>query len=539
MKLTVPERVTDWNLERLRVSVRNGSTSLVGALGIVRGGATILLEFAEKEREAKILKPGDVVERFLMDNDIVLFNRQPSLHKGSMMAYRVRLMPHKTFRLNMAVTLPLNADCDGDELNVHVPQDEESQTEAKLLMAVPIQIVSPQANKPCIGFVQDAIIGSWLLTREQTWVSRPLAVHLCATIQRKHKVLPLRQRYSGKEIYSLLFPEDLYYRNRKTQVLVQAGSLLRGVLCKVTLGATSGGIVHSMYLSHGPARTADFLSDAQRLVNRWLLHHGFSIRLSDCQPSEETMDKVSLTIKLAEQKARRVLCAEAVACLPTERIEATLSEIANRVLTNVGKLVHASLNEETNALYQAVLCASKGNLINVAQLLGCVGQTSVEGRRILSAGAPVADNSLAKCGFISHSYFSGLTSTEFFFHTMAGREGLIDTAVKTANTGYLQRRLMKAMETLTIAYDRTVRNAKQNIVQFLYGGDSFDATFLVRQTLPCFETPLAELECQFEPGREWTAFRRALVKLRAQRILPQSEPENVFYCPGSIEDMRP
>ena len=152
MKLTVPERVTDWNLERLRVSVRNGSTSLVGALGIVRGGATILLEFAEKEREAKILKPGDVVERFLMDNDIVLFNRQPSLHKGSMMAYRVRLMPHKTFRLNMAVTLPLNADCDGDELNVHVPQDEESQTEAKLLMAVPIQIVSPQANKPCIGF---------------------------------------------------------------------------------------------------------------------------------------------------------------------------------------------------------------------------------------------------------------------------------------------------------------------------------------------------------------------------------------------------
>jgi len=192
---------------------------------------------------------GDVVERCLVDDDVVLFNRQPSLHKGSMMSYRVRLMPHKTFRLNMAVTLPLNADCDGDELNVHVPQDEEAQTEAKLLMAVPVQIVSPQANKPCIGFVQDAVIGSWLLTRSKTRVRRSLAVALWASIKHERKTLVLQKEYSGREIFSMLFPSDLHYQHMKAGVCVLAGQLIHGTLCKMTLGATSGSIVHCLYHS--------------------------------------------------------------------------------------------------------------------------------------------------------------------------------------------------------------------------------------------------------------------------------------------------
>lgn len=541
-KLTVPEAVTDWNLDRLRACVRAGPGVLQGAHSVIRAGATVLLEFADREREAKTLKTGDEVERYLRNGDTVLFNRQPSLHKGSMMAYRVRLMPHKTFRLNMAVTLPLNADCDGDELNVHVPQDEDSQTEAKLLMAVPVQIVSPQANKPCIGFVQDAVIGSWLLTRPETKVRHPLAVALWATVQHSRRPLPspAKLEYAGSEIFSLLFPPDLEYQNTKTGVRIVKGELAAGTLCKITLGATSGGIVHSLYHSHGPARTAEFLSDTQRVVNRWLSHRGFSIKLADCEPSQATDEKVALTIRLADQKVRRILHADAVACLPPEKIEAALSEIANRVLTNVGKVVHASLDEERNALYQAVLCASKGNLINIAQLLGCIGQTSVEGRRILvpdPQGQFGEEATLAKCGFVSSSYFTGLTSTEFFFHTMAGREGLIDTAVKTANTGYLQRRLMKAMETVTVSYDRTIRNAKQSIIQFLYGADNFDATFLVRQPLNCLLTPLAELEAKFCPGREWQAFRDALVALRRQRQRPQGEPDNLVYCPGSVQDV--
>lgn len=545
-KLTIPERVTDWNIEQMRSSVRIGPDKLLGALTVIRGDTNILLEFADKEREAKFLRTGDVVERYLQDNDTVLFNRQPSLHKGSMMAYRVRLMPHKTFRLNMAVTLPLNADCDGDELNVHVLQDEDSQIEAKLLMAVPIQIVSPQANKPCIGFVQDAVIGSWLLTRDACVVHRSLAVALWASIRSKRRSLENKCEFSGKEIFSLLLPLDFYYKNAKTGVWIVRGDLVKGTLCKATLGATSGSIVHSMYHSYGPDRAAQFLSDTQRLINRWLLQKGFSIRLSDCEPLPATKNEVHQSILLAEQKVLSILNTESVTrsaketILFAERVENTLSEISNRVLTNVGKIVHASLDDNTNSLYQAVLCASKGNLINVAQLVGCIGQTSVEGRRIFvndPQGQFGEDNTLRKCGFVSSSYFTGLTHTEFFFHTMAGREGLIDTAVKTANTGYLQRRLMKAMETLTVTYDRTVRNAKQNIFQFQYGGDNFDAMFLVRQALPCFLAPLASLGVQFSPGQEWDNFKNALVEMRKQRLKLRREPDSLVYCPGTMEDI--
>ena len=202
---------------------------------------------------------GDIVERYLETGDVVLFNRQPSLHKGSMLAYRVRLMPNKTFRLNMAVTLPLNADCDDDELNIHVPQDAQSKAEANELMAVPIQIVSPQANKPCIGFVQDAVIGSWLLTDDAVCVKRDLAVALHATIERNRQDMPRSEVLSGKRVYSLLFPPDLEYVNKKTGVRITAGQLVEGRLCKVTLGATSNGLVHCMYLTYGPNRAAGIL----------------------------------------------------------------------------------------------------------------------------------------------------------------------------------------------------------------------------------------------------------------------------------------
>lgn len=330
-------------------------------------------------------------------------------------------------------------------------------------MSVPVQIVSPAANKPSIAFVQDSIIGSFLLTQPNTVVLRAEALTLHASIEGPCQPLPRQQSYEGRELFSLLFPVEFQYRNARAGVVIRDGILIEGALCKITLGATSGGIIHSMFHAFGPARTAAFISDTQRLVNRWLLRHGFSIKLADCEASAETTEQVQMLIRLADQKVQRIL--EAKPALPPERVEATLAEIANRVLTNVGKVVHASLDSKSNALYQAVLSASKGNLINVAQLLGCIGQTSVEGQRIFASdpqkqfGEP---GTLAKCGFCRSSYFEGLSSTEFYalvlasdrdtqaprrprvsrlsrgvqtaqrrpsarrvyFHTMAGREGL-------------------------------------------------------------------------------------------------------------------
>ena len=301
-----------------------------------------------------------------------------------------------------------------------------SENNSKQELFVFFACFSRKANRPCIGFVQDAVIGSWLLSSDTTIVKQSLALELYACIQHHKQELVYKNQYSGKEIYSLLFPSDMEYKNNRTSVEITKGRLVRGQLCKITLGATSAGIIHNMYLSYGPSRTADFISDAQRLVNRWLSYRGFSIRLSDCRPSTDTFNHVNATIKGAEQKIKKIMEMEAVSSVPSEEIEKAISEIANRVLTMAGKVVHASLSEVTNNLYQAVLCASKGNLINIAQLLGCIGQTSVEGHRIFIHDPQQQfgrEDDISSKGFVKTSYFAGLSSSDFFFHTMAGREG--------------------------------------------------------------------------------------------------------------------
>jgi DNA-directed RNA polymerase II subunit RPB1 len=229
--LTVPERVTDRNIDSLRARVRIGPGRLTGAHGVQRNGSTVLLEYADLEREVTSLKVGEVVERPLQDGDVVLFNRQPSLHKGSFMAFRVKVMPQSTLRINLACTPVLNADCDGDEMNIHVLQDTEAQTEARVIMAVPHQIVSPQSNKPCMGLVQDALLGASLLSREATRISRRHMVELRSLLRYPRQKLGTpgaSDGYTGRQAFSMLLPPDLDYVNNKATppVVVRTGQLL-------------------------------------------------------------------------------------------------------------------------------------------------------------------------------------------------------------------------------------------------------------------------------------------------------------------------
>jgi len=542
--LTVPEKVTDRNIDTLRARVRVGPGRLAGAHGIQRNGTTVLLEYADLEREVSCLKVGDVVERPLQDGDVVLFNRQPSLHKGSFMAFRVRVMSQATFRLNLAVTPSLNADCDGDEMNLHVPQDAEAQTEARILMAVPHQIVSPQSNKPCIGLVQDALLGASLLSRERTRLSRRRMVELRSLLRYPRKPLgaPLGGDglYTGSQAFSMLFPPDLNYENPKVTppVVVRNGQLEAGRLCKQSLGTSFGGLVHRLWLQYGPSVCAQFLSDAQRLVNRWLTWHGFSVRLSDCEPPPGVQEQVQSIVRLAEEKVRRIESNDYVRSHVPRDMEAACSAITNRTLTKVGKVVHASLNEDKNALYQTVGAGSKGNLINVAQLIGVVGQQSLEGRRIDGVRngfvqVPISEpgSVVRPKGFVKSSYYVGLDPAEFFFHSMAGREGLVDTAVKTATTGYLQRRLMKAMETLGVAYDGTVRNSRDHVVQFVYGADGFDASFLVRHELRWKGAP-----SDFKATGEAEAYAEVSHRVRANRLRPAGDVCSTAYSPCRVQE---
>jgi DNA-directed RNA polymerase II subunit RPB1 len=539
--LTVPERVTDYNMACLRARVAKGHGCLDGAHAIIRDGIIILLEFADIAREVSCLKVGEVVERYLENGDVVLFNRQPSLHKGSFMGFRVRIMPHSTFRINLACTPSLNADCDGDEMNTHVPQDSDAQTEARALMSVPNQIVSPQANKPCIGLVQDAVLGAYLLSHEDTRLNRRQMCELTSVLRYREQVLPEprdNQRWTGRQALEMLLPEGLNYTNRKSTppVVIRNGMIVSGRLCKHSLGTSYGSLVHRLWLEFGPDRCAHFLSDSQRLINRWLMWRGFSVRLCDCEPPKGVESKVQNLIRFGEEKIRKIESNYHIRLHVPAMVEQACSAIANRILTDVGRVVADSL-DEGNALFQTVSCGSKGNLINVAQLIGAVGQQSLEGKRIDgsrtgSATLPAMekDSIIRPKGFVKNSYFRGLDPAEFFFHSMAGREGLVDTAVKTANTGYLQRRLMKAMETLKVEYDGTVRNARENVIQFSYGADGYDAAFLVRHELPN-EVHFSD----FGTPNEAAAFFALSKATHRHHHRGSEEPSKTIYSPFRVD----
>lgn len=496
-KLSVPIHVMASNIEHVRKLVRDPSS---GAKAICRKGKCVtLLAMADRDKEAKALAVGDVVDRCLENDDIVLFNRQPSLHLGSMMGYRVLICKgSRTFRLNLACTGVSNADYDGDEMNVHVPQDPASQAEARLLMSVPQHIVSAQSNKPSIGLVQDTLIGAWLLSAEDVTLTREqiCALHLCLKYPKKQP--RTGSRFSGRDAFSLLLPPTLQYVNDKTGVAIASGELLRGRLCRQTLGTASGGLIHHLWLFFDPRTTQEFLSDCQRLIGRWLQWRGFSIRLSDCEPDAIIRSKIQALVALAESKALAISRNEGLAESPPGVLEDAISSISNKVLTDAGKIVHSRLDDRKNALYQDVLSGAKGSLVNITQLMGLVGQQSVEGQRV-NPEAPL-DAGLACKGFVKNSYSQGLDAQEFFMHTMAGREGLIDTSVKTSSTGYLQRKLMKGMESIRVLYDKTCRNARLNVIQFQYGADGYDAVYLVKQFLQPLKLSLAELKGALTAG---------------------------------------
>jgi DNA-directed RNA polymerase II subunit RPB1 len=480
----------------------------------------------------------DAWRRHVNDGDVVVFNRQPTLHKMSMMGHRVRVLPYSTFRLNLSVTTPYNADFDGDEMNLHVPQSQESRAEIEELMMVHRLIVSPQSNKPVMGIVQDSLLGTKLFTKRDTFLDRDLVNNILMWLPNwdgkvpQPAVLKPRPLWTGKQIFSMLIPPVNLLRKSiaapkdgeknddfsptDTKVRIEKGRLVMGIVCKNTVGNSKGSLVHVIFNERGPEEARNFLDSVQAVVNYWLMNRGFSIGIGDTIADSATMQQVNKII--AEAKAE---VADVIRTLQEGRLEMrpgrTLMETfevevnnkLNKARDKAGEAATYSLRS-TNATVEMVTAGSKGSFINISQMIACVGQQNVEGKRIPygfrnrtlphfvaqdmspeSRGAPSLSPPpppdpavvLTACapGFVENSYLRGLNPQEFFFHAMGGREGLIDTAVKTSETGYIQRRLMKAMEDVMVKYDGTVRNSLGDVVQFLYGEDGFDGTAIEEQ----------------------------------------------------------
>ena len=519
LNLTFPEMVTPHNIERLRILVENGPHPPPGQTGaryIIRDdGVRVDLRYLRSERD-RHLQPGYTVERHMVNGDVVIFNRQPSLHKMSMMGHRVRILPYSTFRLNLSVTSPYNADFDGDEMNMHLVQSQETRAEIKEMMAVPHNIVSPQANKPVMGIVQDSLLGSRLFTKRDTFIEKDVLMNILMWLEDWDGKVPApailkpRPLWTGKQVFSMFLPavnierRAAWYKDGEpenmspvdAQVVIQDGTVLAGTLCKRTLGAAAGGLVHVIWMEFGPEAARAFLSQVQFTVNYWLLQHGFSIGIGDLIADERTMAIINDIMNKAKEDVQRLI--EKVQSHDLEQqpgrsimesFENAVNQVLNKARDDAGTMAQQSLRD-TNNVVRMVTAGSKGSFINISQMIACVGQQNVEGKRIPFGFSQRTlphftkdDYGPESRGFVENSYLRGLTPQEFFFHAMGGREGLIDTAVKTASTGYIQRRLVKAMEDLMVRYDGTVRNAVGEVVQFMYGEDGMEGTAIEGQRM--------------------------------------------------------
>ena len=500
MNLTVPERVTIYNKQQMYKLIQNGADVYPGAKTIVYPDGR-MVSLKHVNRKEIVLHLGDTVNRHLADGDIILFNRQPTLHRMSMMAHRAKVLPFNTFRLNVSVTAPYNADFDGDEMNAHIPQSYEASTELAEIAAVPFQIISPRNGKPVIGIVQDTLVGSYRITRPSVDFNRKEYMNLMMWNKRFEGHIPQPKqggRWTGQQVISQLMPpinmdmaNDSYKDDKIPEnfVKIREGEVSQGIFDKSIFAKPSKGIVHVTYNDYGPKDTVNLIDSLQNTIEQFLVYNGFSVGISDLVADQKTKEEIEAKIQ-KKRKEIEDICLQVHLDLfdnntgksNKEEFESRVIGSLNKATEEAGKTGLGSLAIE-NRLIAMVKAGSKGSTINIAQMMACVGQQAPEGRRIpygfsdrtLPHYKKYDDGAEAR-GFVQSSFIKGLTPQEFFFHAMSGREGLIDTAVKTADTGYIQRQLVKAMEDLTVQYDGSVRDARGNIVQFHYGEDGVNST---------------------------------------------------------------
>jgi len=453
LNITFQEVVNHYNLDEMKKLILNGPDEWPGAKYVkkLQDMITINLKYADLNKIANELKIGDVVHRHLNNGDYVLFNRQPSLHKMSMMCHKVIIMPYQTFRLNVLDTPPYNADFDGDEMNLHCPQNIQTMSELKDLAAVPYLILAQRDGKPSIEVVQDTLVGSFRLTKDYTIVSDKQMANLqmCNSYFKGMLGKPSKNyTYTGRELFSEILPPSLFIEEKNKageKVIINNSKLISGNLDKVVFHNITNGLIPVIYHDYGPIEIKKFLDNTQRLVCRWLLTAGFSIGISDLVTDKNTDTELNSKIKEMKSNAYKKLEDIRKGDLENnsifnneEFIEREIIGILNQTTNEVARISLTKIDEKTNRMFNMVKSGSKGKETNIAQIMACVGQQNVDGKRIsygfsdrtLPHFTKYDDGPEAR-GFVENSFISGLSPQEVFFHAMGGREGLIDTAVKS------------------------------------------------------------------------------------------------------------
>jgi DNA-directed RNA polymerase II subunit RPB1 len=525
--ITKPVVVNARNKKFLMKLVLNGVDKYPGAKMLERkNGETFPLKYID--RSTIVLEDGDIVHRHMMDGDAVLFNRQPTLHRMSMMGHIARIMTRgDTFRMNVADTKPYNADFDGDEMNLHMPQDVESEAELLNLAAVPYQIVSPANNSSIIGIYQDSMLGCYQFTRENVVFTPRDAMNLLMMFKRvnENKLLERGAVISSFDILSQIMPPlTLKYKTKSfndetdnvntsnSMIEIKNGSYIRGQMDKSVLGGASKGLLQRVCNDFGNMASSDFIDDLQNIITEYMKTSAFSVGISDLISNEKTSQEIINTITNKKTDVKNLLEQVQIGIFENntgktnvEEFETRVNNILNQASSESGKIGLKSLNKK-NRFVTMVSAGSKGSDLNISFMISCLGQQNVDGKRIpygfenrTLPHFTKFDDSPSARGFVESSYINGLSPQELFFHAMGGRVGLIDTAVKTSTTGYIQRKLIKGLEDLMVNYDMTVRTNKNEVVQFQYGDDSIDTTKVENQQLSLLNMSIQDIYAHYNP----------------------------------------
>jgi DNA-directed RNA polymerase I subunit RPA1 len=570
LKLTYPEPVTHFNVEELRQAVIRGPYEWPGATHVQQenGAVTSLLKLSTESRIAlanQLLTPQESsstsskaggtfqsrtsgvnkkVFRHVKNGDVLLVNRQPTLHKPSIMAHRARILPgEKTIRMHYANCNTYNADFDGDEINLHLPQNEIARAEAMLIANTDSQYLVPTNGGPLRGLIQDHIVTAVHMCSKDTFFTRELYHQILYGSLRPEEddfpgthiltlppaIMKPKKLWTGKQVISTIIknltqgyhPPNLKSKTKispaywgrtapeESHVIVMDGELLTGVLDKSQIGASAYGLVHSIYELYTPKMAGTLLSILSRLLTKYVQFRGFTCRMDDLRLTLEG-DQWRRELLTSATSAGQEATVNYVGLEGREKTADFQSDFLKRmeeVYRNDDKLkgLDGAMKGKMNGITSSVInkciprglyrefpdnhmqmmtvSGAKGSNVNVSQISCLLGQQELEGRRvpIMVSGKSLPsfqpfETSARAGGFIAGRFLTGIKPQEYFFHCMAGREGLIDTAVKTARSGYLQRCLIKHLEGLKVHYDYTVRDSDGSILQFIYGEDGLDVT---------------------------------------------------------------
>ncbi|HIC75172.1 MAG TPA: DNA-directed RNA polymerase subunit A', partial [Candidatus Poseidoniales archaeon] len=444
-------------------------------------------------------KGGVIVERHLIDGDVAIFNRQPSLHRMSMLVHEVRVMSGKTFRFNLADCTPYNADFDGDEMNLHVIQSEEARAEAKILMRVQEHIITPRYGGSVIGGIHDHISGAYLLTHGNRILSKDLVMEILGAVGWDGPLPEIVEKdgvvgYRGTDVLSLIIPGGfkLEYTSRSgDEVKVTADGNVTGTIDKRGIGAEDGRLLDAVVQTHGTDVGAEFINRMTKMTIATCTAIGFTTGIDDEDLPPQAIEEIASINVRASEDVDTELAKFGIdgrkyetrpGRTPIETLEENILQLLDSAKGESGNVAKSYLGDDNSAVIMAT-SGARGSMDNLAMMAGSIGQPKVRGKRlergyqdrVLSHFARGVKGSREK-GFVASSFKKGLEPTEFFMLSISGRESLVDTAVRTSKSGYMQRRLINAMEDLKVSSDGkgSVRNTADRIIQFEYGEDGID-----------------------------------------------------------------